>query len=363
MVDFAFDALLGWLALPIPQELLEHDIERLQTTAASAGSAEPFVRRLIAATTETDAPRPPGIPSNDLERALDLLARGERAAVETDREAWRLHQEGQRMVPSAAVLSSAGSLHALARTSQELRAAGVAGAIAAHATAWLFAHNSDPLSPPAQAVLRDAVAGLFAQMPRRGLAQAFSALARACTHQGRADLWQAQVQNLMDTHPDSVPYDLAWWVALRSVPVIAGDSRWFRAAKTRTQAEQLLDLRHDPDDPGQHDRLDAVRVELAEAYVMNRDLDEEPWTVTLDKVVHDLIGRLGAFGIDLVLDRFTMLVMRSYASAAEQVRGLMQGWVTTDLARLSRAWKDCHYAQAIPQRVPRRCRLRCPEQG
>lgn len=314
MTNLAVEALLKWLALPIPPELARPELDGLRGIAGRLGESDTAtaarIRALVAATAGEDSvPVPP--PTDDLSRALELLIRGERAVLATEEEMTRRAHAGEGTLPSPASAEVAGQLERLVRSSDQLRGIGVASALSAHASGWIVAHSTDLLGHATQTLLRIAVDQMIMGIARRSVAQAFSALSRGTATHGRADVWQAQVQHLIDRHPDDLPADLAWWVALRSTAVIRCDSRWFRAARTREQAEALLDLSPAPDDPGAPDRLDAVRVELAVAYSLNADLDERPWAETVDEILRGLLARLGQAGAELALMRFGELLLRS----------------------------------------------------
>lgn len=330
MTTLAAEALLKWLALPIPPELTIYELDELKAIADRMEQQDPAtaarLRALVAATTQETA-EPAPAPSDDIARAMNLLTRGEQAAIAADEEMVRRAQAGEGSLPSPAVAETAGALDRLARSSQQLRDAGLSSVLSAYASGWMVAHSVDPLGSSTQTLLRIAIDQMIAAIPRRSLAQAFAALARAAATHGRADIWQAQVQHLMDRHGDDVPADLAWWVALRSAAVIRHDSRWFRAHRTREQAEALLDLPPTSDDSAAPDRLDAVRVELAVAYALNPDLDERPWIETVNEILRGLLVRLGQPGAEFALMRFGELIRRS-GGHPEAKAEVLRSWAT-----------------------------------
>ncbi|QIK73459.1 hypothetical protein G7070_15820 [Propioniciclava coleopterorum] len=328
--------LLRWLTLPVhPADLgREHDalVDALLDSPERETAHAHALGTLLAATTGEEPP--PGHPAaDDLGTALSLLTRAEAAAIAAARSQEEADARGGSVPPSDAVASLAAQLDALASRSFELSDLGLARPLQAQARLWLVGAAQDPLAPATLTLLRQAIGDVEGERHRRVLGQSFAVLARAAAAGGRADLWQDAVEMLDARLGPLMPRDLAWWVAGWARQVVRLDSRWFRAQRTREQAEALLAPALASGTPVEVERAEAVRVELGVAYALNRDHDERPFLDVLDEVTAGLIADLGtAPAREHILSRSAALALRA-PSRPERISTALTAWLDAARAR------------------------------
>lgn len=326
------DLVLRWFALPVhPDDRDAQKVDLIEAFLASPERDTPSGAVFAALLGIAETPRG-GAPNDELGQALSLLVRGE-AAAHAFGIAWaQAEQRGETLAPSAAMAALAAELDALASRSFELSALGLARAVQTHARLWLYASAPDPLAPAALVLLREAVTQIDGPEHRRSVAHAFTVLAGAVATAGRSDLWRDSVAVCDDRHGPLLPRDLAWWIAGCAGSVIARDARWFRARRTREQAEALLGPALASTERLEVDRAEGVLVELAMAYAVNPDLDERPFLDTLDDTVAALLPRLSrADSRDALLLQAAPLALRSRAH--HRAADLLNAWLVAAQAR------------------------------
>ena len=323
--------LLRWFALPVHHDALDAEHADLSEALLACPERDTAHASAFAALLGADADGVPPVPvpQDDLGRTLSLLARGESAVIAAAQALEQAGRRGESLPPSDAVAALAAELDALASRSFELSGLGLARAVQTHARLWLYASTADPLAPASLALLREALGEVDGTAHRRGVAHAFAVLGRAAASGGRSDLWQQTVSGLDARHGPLLPRDLAWWIAGCAGAVVARDSRWFRAQRTREQAEALLAPALASRSAPEAERAEAVLVELAMAFAVNPDLDERPFLVTLDRIVEETLPRLsGAGARDHLLLRAADLGLRSTAPA-ESLAAALDAWLAT----------------------------------
>lgn len=310
--------LLRWFALPVHPDDLDAEHAGLSDAFLTSRERDTAHGTAFAALLGADADGVPpvAVPQDDLGRTLALLARGESAVIAAAAALEEAGQRGESLPPSDAVAALAAELDALAARSFELSGLGLARPVQTQARLWLYASAPAPLAPASLALLREALGDVDGTAHRRGVAHAFAVLGRAVAVGGRSDLWQQTVAGLDARHGPLLPRDLAWWVAGCAGAVVARDSRWFRAQRTREQAEALLSPALASRSSQERERSEAVLAQLAMAFAVNPDLDERPFLATLSGIVEETLPRLSDAGArDHLLLRAADLGLRSTAPA------------------------------------------------
>lgn len=264
---------------------------------------------------ETQRPSPDEVVGDDLVTACNLARRCLWLAVEAGPSA---------IDPRAAAI--ADRLEALTASSTQLSLLGISNLFLSMALAYRSRFGASGVSSERIELIER----LF-KLPAHGTWSrahliALGRFSDDVIDTGRADLWQQVIEDLRVNLAGQLPGAIPLTIASYTLGIISEDSRWYRAQRTWDQAEELLAdalTGHDPIPPGYSD---ALSIDLALAFLRNRDLDERPYLDVISDTYDTVHGRIQPSGRGDLLAKFALLLSHLRTSPRRSA-ALVRGWV------------------------------------